>query len=447
MTSIAADTAYENAADAFTTKNPRSKAIYDRATYSLPGGNTRTSIFYHPFPLSIKAAEYARLYDVDGHEYVDLLGEFTAGLYGHSEPAVINAISEAAKRGLNFGSHHEDEVELAALVKGRFPSMDLLRFTNSGTEATLMAVAGAKAYTGKNKIVVFEGGYHGAVFTFKDRTTNPINVPHDFIFARYNDLSSVQRLLHDPENSGDIAALIVEPMVGSGGAIPADRIFLEGLRRVAKEVGAVLIFDEVMTSRMHTGGGIQSQLPSELRPDMTTLGKYIGGGMSFGAFGGKRAIMELFDPRKAESLSHAGTFNNNVLTMAAGRTGLEKVFTAARAQQLHATGDRLRTSLQVATAGTLMKVTGYGSIMCFHFTATELDHIKSPRDLSDNDKTLCGIFHLYMLEQGYYISRRGFVTLNLALTDDDLDGFVETVKAFAQSHRQMLSLEKPRSRL
>lgn len=153
--------AYSVAAESFERRNPKSKAIFERATKSLPGGNTRSVLYYHPFPLSISRAEGAKLYDVDGHSYVDLLGEYTAGLYGHSDPVIINAISSAAKRGLSFGSQHEDEAKLAELVKGRFPSMELLRFTNSGTEATLMALAAAKAFTGRQKILVFGGAYHG----------------------------------------------------------------------------------------------------------------------------------------------------------------------------------------------------------------------------------------------------------------------------------------------
>lgn len=156
MAAAAAQEAYDKLVESYIARNPKSKEIYDRATQSMPGGNTRSVLFYHPFPLSISRAEGARLYDKDGHDYVDFLGEYTAGLYGHSEPAIINAISQAVKRGLNFGSHHEDEERLAALVKKRF-NLDLLRFTNSGTEATLMALAAAKAYTSRKKIMVFDG--------------------------------------------------------------------------------------------------------------------------------------------------------------------------------------------------------------------------------------------------------------------------------------------------
>lgn len=391
---------YDRAEQLFISRNPRSKTIYDKATQSLPGGNTRTSIFYHPFPVSISRAEGARLYDADGHEYVDLLGEFTAGLYGHSEPIIIDAISKALQRGLSFGSQHEDEGKLAALVKGRFPSMELLRFTNSGTEANLMALAAATNYTGKKKVMVFAEAYHGGAFIFKGGKSSPINAPYEYVIAKYNDISSVQRLLQAPENAGNIAAIIIEPMIGSGGAIPADHEFLEGLRSVTNDSNALLIFDEVMTSRMHWGGGIQSELPPESRPDLTTLGKYMGGGMSFGAFGGKKAIMEMFDPRKPGSVAHAGTFNNNVLTMSAGRAGLEQIFTPKRAAELHALGESFRTSLNHVARGTLMKVTGYGSILCFHFSRTSIDHIKALQDLRDEDKTLGDLFHLFLLEKG-----------------------------------------------
>ena len=438
--------AYNELARSFAARNPNSKEVFDKAVQSMPGGNTRSSIYYDPFPVSIARAEGARLYDKDGHEYVDILGEYTAGLYGHSEPLIMDAIKDALSRGLSYGSHHEDEQKLAELVKGRF-KLDLLRFTNSGTEATLMALSVAKYYTGKKKIMVFGGSYHGAAFIFKGNKTNAVNAPHEYVIAKYNDITSVQNLLNTPENKDDVAAIIIECMIGAGGAIPADRAFLEGVRREATKAKTVLIFDEVMTSRLYSGGGIQSQLPEDMRPDLTTLGKYVGGGMSFGAFGGKRQIMELFDPRKPNHLQHAGTFNNNVLTMAAGRVGLEQIFTADRAKQLHARGDKLRTSLQDASRGTLMKVTGIGSLMCFHFIDTPVEDIKSPEDTANEDKTLAGTFHLFLLEKGYYISRRGYIALSLALGEPELIGFCNAVVDFLQTYRSLLTSPDSGSKL
>ena len=272
---MAAQKAYDEMSKSFANRNPKSKQSFDQAAESLPGGNTRTSIYYDPFPVSIARAEGARLYDMDGHEYVDILGEYTAGLYGHSEPKIMSAVAGALSNGVSFGSHHEDEHKLAAIVKARF-KFDLLRFTNSGTEATLMALAVSKYYTDKKKIMVFGGSYHGAAFIFAGNKSNPVNAPHEYVMAKYNDIGSVQKLLVAPENRDDVAAIIVECMIGAGGAIPADRAFLEGLRREATKAGTVLIFDEVMTSRLYEGGGVQSQLPDNMRPDLTTLGKYVG---------------------------------------------------------------------------------------------------------------------------------------------------------------------------
>ncbi len=305
-----------------------------------------------------------------------------------------------------------------------------------------MALAAASAFNGKKKVMVFDGAYHGGAFIFKNGKSSPINAPYEYLIARYNDISSVRQLLQAPENAGDVAAIIIEPMIGSGGAIPAEGSFLEDLRRAANDANTLLVFDEVMTSRMHEGGGIQSQLPPESRPDLTALGKYIGGGMSFGAFGGNREIMEMFDPRKPTAIAHAGTFNNNVLTMAAGRAGLEQVFTPQRAQELHDTGERLRKAIRDISHGTLLKITGYGSIMCFHFTRTEYENIHSPQDVKDNDTYLNGLFHLWLLEKGFYIARRGFFALSLPLTQDDLDAFVDATRMFIEEYRGLLTVEK-----
>jgi glutamate-1-semialdehyde 2,1-aminomutase len=429
--------AYTLAEDAYISRNPTSQAIYKDATDCLPGGNTRTVLYYAPFPLSVTHAQGALLHDADGHAYVDILGEYTARLYGHSEPLITAAIKSAVDRGLSFGSQHEDEVRLAEAVKARFPAIDLLRFTNSGTEATLMALSAAKVFTGRKKILVFSGGYHGGAFSFKGGESSPVNAPHEYLIARYNSLESVRDLVERAENRDNLAAIIVEPMIGSGGAIPGDYSFLEGLRDIANERAAVLIYDEVMTSRLYGGSGVQSQLAEKYRPDLTTLGKWIGGGMSFGAFGGRQQIMEQFDPRKKGFLAHAGTFNNNVLTMAAGRVGMEKVFTPKRARQLHDRGEKLRRELQAISEGSLMKWTGLGSILNVTFTSTPVEEIKCPEDFGKSLTELGDILHLYLLERGFYIARRGFIALSLALTDDDLNKFVDAVGDFLKQHRNL----------
>lgn len=404
--------------------NPGSLAAHVEATAWMPGGNTRTVLFHGPFPLSMARGAGCRLWDVDGHAYVDLLGEYTAGLYGHSNPVIRGAINSALNRGWNLGAHGTDEARLARLIVDRFPSIDLLRFTNSGTEANLMAVATAVAATGRSQVLVFDGAYHGGVLYFGGGGI-PINAPHDWVVGRYNDAAGAVALARQH----NLACILVEPMLGSGGCIPAEPAFLQALRDVATETGAVLIFDEVMTSRMSTGG---QQARLGIVPDMTTLGKYIGGGMSFGAFGGTRALMERYDPRRADALPHAGTFNNNVLTMAAGVAGLSRLFTPAAATALFDRGEALRARLN-ALGG--LQWTGLGSLMTGH---VHTGPIACPADLAGADPGLRELFHLDMLERGFYIARRGMIALSLEVGNAELDGFVDAVAEFLATRAPLL---------
>jgi glutamate-1-semialdehyde 2,1-aminomutase len=222
----------------YSARNPKSLAQHRTACRAMPGGNTRASIHVDPFPLTIARGEGARLWDVDGHEYADFLSEFTAGIFGHSHPAIRRAIEAALAGGLNFGAQNEAETRFAAAVCARFPSIELVRFTNSGTEANLMAVSAARAITLRPKILVFGGGYHGGVFYFRGHGS-AINAPFDYLIGRYNDLDAVEDLVRP--HRAELAAILVEPMQGTTGCIPAEGGFLAGLRRVADETGALLI--------------------------------------------------------------------------------------------------------------------------------------------------------------------------------------------------------------
>ena len=309
------DAALTEAKEAYVTRNPKSFARYVEATAVMPGGNTRTVLHYAPFPIAIARAEGCRLWDLDGAEYVDFLGEYTAGMYGHSHPMIRAAVDSALDEGINFGASNMTEARFARAVCERF-GLERVRFTNSGTEANLLAISVGRIFTRRKKVMVFDGGYHGAVFGFAGGGS-PINAPFDYVLAPYNDLAATRALIE--RHAADLALVILEPMIGSGGCIAAEPEFLAMLREETTRVGALLILDEVMTSRL-APGGLQSV--RGVKPDLTTLGKYIGGGMSFGAFGGRADIMDLFDPRRPDALPHAGTFNNNVLTMSAGLAGL-----------------------------------------------------------------------------------------------------------------------------
>jgi glutamate-1-semialdehyde 2,1-aminomutase len=416
---------------AYAARNPKSRQRFDAAARVMPGGNTRTILYYAPFPLCITRGEGCRLWDADGHEYLDFLGEFTAGVYGHSDPAIRAAIVAALADGINLSGHSPLESELARLICERFPSIDLVRFTNSGTEANLMALAAATTFTGRRSILVFDGAYHGGVLNFRNGAS-PVNVPHDFIRSTYNDVDRTRALIE--AHAGALAAILVEPMLGSGGCIPAEAGFLRLLRDAATAHGVVLIFDEVMTSRLAPGG---RQHAVNVIPDLTTLGKYLGGGMSFGAFGGRRDLMDQFDPRRAGSLPHAGTFNNNVVTMAAGIAGLTRVFTAETAVALNARGDALRTRLNMLcrARGARLQFTGLGSLMSVHGTDRP---IRTPSDAAGGDPALTALFFFDMLKRGVYLARRGFIALSLPIGEPEADHLVEAVASFLADRRDLV---------
>jgi len=432
LRSDAVTAALAEARAAYVDRNPISAATHGRAEAVMPGGNTRSVLFYEPFPLVMARGEGCYLWDADGHRYLDLLGEFTAGLFGHSNSVIRAAIDKALDSGLSFGAHNLMEPELARLICDRFAAIEQIRFTNSGTEANLMALAAAKAFTGRSRILVFKGGYHGGVLTFA-AGQSPANVPHHVILGDYNDAEGARRLI--AENAADLAAVLVEPMQGAGGCIRGEPAFLTALQEAARSVGALFILDEVMTSRS-SAGGLQALLG--LTPDLTTLGKYLGGGMSIGAFGGRAEVMALYDPRRPGSMPHAGTFNNNVLTMSAGIAGLTEVFTPEAADALRERGDRFRDRLNALcqSEGAAMQFTGCGSIMAVHFMAAP---IRSVADTAGADVRLRDLFFFDMVAAGLYFARRGFMALMLPIGEPELDQALEAVRGFLATRRALLA--------
>lgn len=424
------DAILNDAMHAFAARRPGSRALHERASSVMPGGNTRTVLFTAPFPIRVAKGEGATLTDVDGHSYLDLLGEYSAGIYGHSHPRILAAAHAALEMGLNFGGHHAGEVSLAEVVTRRF-NLDLVRFTNSGTEANMMALSAARCFTGRQKIMPMQGGYHGGTLYFS-HGASPVNAPFDCVLGEYNGIDTTRNLI--AEHAEGLAAVILEPMLGGGGCIPASPAFLAMLRAETAAHGIVLIFDEVMTSRLHPGG-LSASLGIE--PDLKTLGKYVGGGMSFGAFGGRREIMSLFDPARPDALPHAGTFNNNTLTMTVGHAAMTEVYTPDACLALNARGDRLREALNdlFMRYQVRMKATGQGSMLAIHPAAGA---ISSPHDLEKTDKRLRQLLFLDLMEQGIYIAERGFMALSLMVTDADCDRVVKAVESHITTRRDLL---------
>src|SRR5262245_42243466 len=405
-------------------ENPASARRQAAAEAHMPGGNTRTLLYYPPFPIAFAGGKGARLIDLDGHDYLDLVSEQSAAVYGHSEPRLIECIARVARDGINLGGPNRYEAELAAVVTRRFPMIEQVRFCNSGTEANMFALSAARAVTGRDKVMVFGGAYHGGLLWFPAGAPGPLNAPVPVVIAPFNDSERTLELIS--ENADSLAAVLIEPMMGGGGCLPASRAFLGTLRGACDQHGIILIFDEVMTSRLGPHG-LQERLG--VRSDLTTLGKYVGGCMSIGAFGGRAALMARFDPRRPDHWNHAGTFNNNVLTMAAGIVGLSEVFTPEAAIVLNDKGERLRRRLNEAAQRRELPVTvtGVGSLMTIHFSRGP---VTTPADVARANQALKPLLHLDLLLDHVYIARRGYIALSLPVSEADLELVVERFEGF-----------------
>lgn len=402
---------------AYAAKRPASAALFERASAVMPAGSTRSVLDMKPFGFRVVSAHGSTLTDVDGFSYTDFLGDYSAGLLGHDPGPVAAAVNARLAEGWSLGATHVDEIRLAELVTSRFPSIEQVRFTNSGTEANLMSIQLARHATGRDRVVVFRHGYHGGLLYF-GHGGEALRAPFNFDMADYNRLESVAE--HFADHGSEIACVVVEPMMGSAGCIPGSREFLAGLRSLCDAHDSLLIFDEVMTSRMSAGGG-QQRLG--VLPDITALGKYLAGGMTFGAFGGRADLMAAFDPARGGTLTHGGTFNNNVISMAGGVAALSEILTPAALDGLFDRGERLRARLAEvgAASGLPVCITGWGSMATIHTVAGP---VTSPLDTEATDAELKELIFHGLLDRGFYLAPRGFIALSLAITDDDCDRFV-----------------------
>jgi glutamate-1-semialdehyde 2,1-aminomutase len=428
----------EHAIRDYTAKTPRSRELFEDAVRVMPGGNSRTTTFFDPYPFYLARGAGARLWDADGIERLDFNGNYTSLILGHAHPAVVRAVQEAAPQGLSFPGPTELEIRLARLLTERIPSMEVVRFANSGTEATMNAVRVARAFTGRTKIAKFEGAYHGThdwvmVSVSPDpaqagsrKRPKPVTwsagvppaVLKHVVVLPWNDAAACEKILD--KHGADIAALLVDPLLSNGGMIPPREGFLDKLREVTARLGILLVFDEVITFRVARGG---AQERFGIRPDLTTLGKIIGGGLAVGAFGGRRDVMAAYDPRAGRGrISHGGTFNANPLTMAGGVATLEQLTPEAYGR-LDALGERLRRGVaRLLRARQLAaQVTGVGSLFWVHWTKTRLSDYRSsqPTDAEAPLRVFMGL-----LTEGILLTQRGMGACSLAMTEADVDQFV-----------------------
>ncbi|KGO46765.1 Tetrapyrrole biosynthesis, glutamate-1-semialdehyde aminotransferase [Penicillium expansum] len=429
------DAALHDAVTQFIERHPESRRLHKLSLESLPGGNTRTLLHTAPFPVFMRKGEGSELWDEDGNKYFDLVGELSAGLFGHSHPTLQKVLTDTIQNvGLNLGATNIYEQRYASLLCERF-KLERVRFTNSGTEANIHCLAAARKFTNRRKIIVFRGAYHGSVLSFGDSIAENNIDQADWILLQYNDSKGVQEAF---SQNSDIAAVILEGIQGSGGFISASPELLRTIREESEKAGALMILDEVMTSRLALGG-LKETL--EVKPDLITLGKYLGGGLPFGAFGGRQDIMDVFNPLTPGALVHSGTFQNNTLMLHSGYAGLSEVYTAKVIQSFNAQGDDLRQRLQRVFAGSKFCVTGQGSLMCVHVTKIGLpaEQITCRDAVAAVEATdLKQLFWLEMVNAGFWVQNRGTITLNIVMSTTALDAFVKAVEEFCERYRPLI---------
>ena len=398
----------------------KSRELIERLGRSIPGGNTRSLAYFAPYPLAISRGSGCRIWDVDGNEFVDLLNNYTATVHGHAVPAINEAMSNQAALGTVFPAPGEPQAELAERIVGRVASVEKVRFANSGTEAVMMAVRAARAFTGREKIVKAEGGYHGmweqvpVAWPQDPPGATPPGVGALVRLVDYNDVEGLEAAME--EEGGDVAAIILEPVTGTG-VLTGTPEYFAAARRLADEHGALLICDEVITLRLSTGG---FQEPLGVHPDLTTMGKIIGGGLPVGAFGGREEVMSVFDPRLPNHLHHSGTFNGNLMTMAAGCVALD-LLTQPEIERINALGERLAEGLRWIFAereelGCV--VTNRGSMV--HVSFETEGEVRKYSDLN-LDSPVMAAFHLAALDEGVYFAPRCFMNTSTAMDEQVVD--------------------------
>jgi glutamate-1-semialdehyde 2,1-aminomutase len=426
-------------------KTTRSRQMYEEALQVMPGGNSRTTTFFDPYPFYIARGAGPRIWDADGTERLDFNGNYTSLILGHAHASVVEAVTEQVTRGMSFPGPSEHEVKLAESLTRRIPSMEAVRFVNSGTEATMNAVRAARAFTGRSKIAKFEGAYHGThdgvlVSVSPDPAKSgsrkrpkpvaysagvPDTVLKHTVVLPWNDADACAKILE--KQGRDLAALIVDPLMANAGLLVPQLGFLERLREVTDRLGIMLIFDEVISFRVGYHG---AQGAFRVTPDMTTLGKIIGGGFPVGAVVGRADVMAVFDPTGGQPAApHGGTFNANPVTMAAGLAAM-KLLTKETYARLDELGAKLRPSLDACfkRAGVRGSVTGMGSLFRVHPTDRELVDYRTTRTTPEEAARLQRIVRR-LLEHGVLISTTGLGCFSTPMADAELESLIETFAA------------------
>ncbi len=427
---------------------PNSKALYEQAQQFLPGGNTRTTVFQRPFPLYAAYGKGCYVWDVDNHKRIDCINNYTAMVHGHSHPHITQAVKQQLERGTCFGMPTESEIKLARELTARLPSVESVRFTNSGTEAVMMAIKAARAYTGRPKIAKVEGAYHGSYDLAEVSLDpnpqqwgegSPNSVPYaqgtpdsvleDVIVLPFNDAKKAEALI--ALHGKDLAAILLDPLPNRAGLIPASPEFLRAIRRSADAAGALVILDEVISFRLGSGG---AQSIFSISPDLTTLGKAIGGGFPVGAVGGRKEVMAVFDGSNGKpALPHGGTFTANPMTMLAGLASLELLDDSSFAH-LDRIGAQVReeTNSAFRRHGVAGCAVGMGSLLKIHFTDRVPTDYRSVYPTKSEAARLAH-FHQSLLANGVLASSYGLMALSTPMAQTEIEQIVAAIDLSVQA--------------
>ena len=438
MTSVSVS---DRVVETYRSRTVRSAELYVRGLDHLPGGVTRSIQAYAPHPTYMATGSGCRITDVDGNEYLDLMNNYGALIHGHAHPRVVEAIEAQVAAGTEYGGPSEIQLRFAETLVARVPSLERVRFTPSGTEAVMYAIRVARAFTNRQKILKFEGCYHGGyddVLVSVDQGLGETDWPRgtpasagvhgaDTLVAPFNNIDTTKRIIND--HAGELAAVIVEPVMVRG-MIPATHAFLRGLREIATAHELLLIVDEIVTFRLGMGG---AQEFYGVLPDITVLGKLIGGGLPIGAVGGRADIMSYFDPAHSCPAHHSGTFAGNPVACAAGLVVLE-LFTPQAIDRLHGLGDRLRSGLQAALADLDISAqgTGCGMLVGLHLTDAPVTDYRSARVA---DREGMRWLHMALLNRGLFTRASGSYFLSTVMGESDIDEAVASVRDAAAEIR------------
>jgi glutamate-1-semialdehyde 2,1-aminomutase len=400
----------------FREKTLKSAQLAERAEHVMPGGDTRTTTYHRPYPLAIDRGEGPFLFDVDGNRYIDLLGNYTSLVHGHAYPPIAEAVTRAAHSGTAWPARSRAQIELAELLCERIPSVESVRFCNSGTEAGMLAAQVARHLTRRKFVVMARYGYHGS---YDDLELGLLG--HDgerTLLGEFGRADTFEQLL--AQRGPEIAAVFLEPVLGSAGVVAPPDDFLQRVANAAQRSGALFVLDEVITLRLSEGG---AQKIFKLKPDLTMMGKIIGGGMPVGALGGRADIMASFDPRERHSLLHSGTFNGNVLTCSAGQVSVREL-TQERIDKMEEQAKRLAEEFKrlARHSEVPFSVRQFGSLMNIFFT-----NVAPPATIVREDLRTMAQFHLAALNHGLFIAPRGLIALSTVISDNLVEEICERV--------------------